>query len=100
VAVTPGTTDRWEALYAARTRGEVGEGIAVILGLLGVPNVISFAGGFPDPATSRRCSGSSLRRAKRRRSNTPRRAGLPVRLLRSPTASKRSRAAVPLTTSS
>jgi 2-aminoadipate transaminase len=50
VAVTPGT-DRWEALYAARTRGEVGEGIAAVLGLLGVPNVISFAGGFPDPAT-------------------------------------------------
>jgi 2-aminoadipate transaminase len=51
VAVTPGTTDRWEALYAARTRGEVGEGIAAVLGLLGVPNVISFAGGFPDPST-------------------------------------------------
>jgi 2-aminoadipate transaminase len=50
VAVTP-ETDRWEALYAARTRGEVGEGIAGVLGLLGVPNVISFAGGFPDPAT-------------------------------------------------
>jgi 2-aminoadipate transaminase len=51
VAVTAGTIDRWEALYAARTRGEVGEGIAAVLGLLGVPNVISFAGGFPDPAT-------------------------------------------------
>jgi 2-aminoadipate transaminase len=50
VAVTPGT-DRWEALYAARTRGEVGEGIAAVLGLLGMPNVISFAGGFPDPVT-------------------------------------------------
>ena len=51
MAVTPGTADRWETLYAARTRGEVGEGIAAVLGLLGVPNVISFAGGFPDPAT-------------------------------------------------
>jgi 2-aminoadipate transaminase len=50
VAVTP-ETDRWEALYAARTRGEVGEGIAAVLGLLGVPDVISFAGGFPDPQT-------------------------------------------------
>jgi 2-aminoadipate transaminase len=50
VAVTPGT-DRWEALYAARTRGEVGEGIAAVLALLGVPDVISFAGGFPDPQT-------------------------------------------------
>jgi 2-aminoadipate transaminase len=38
-------------LYAARTRGDVGEGIAAVLGLLGVPDVISFAGGFPDPQT-------------------------------------------------
>src|SRR6266478_1403923 len=50
MAVTP-ETDRWEALYAARTRGDVGEGIAAVLALLGVPDVISFAGGFPDPAT-------------------------------------------------
>jgi len=50
VAVTP-ETDRWEALYAARTRGDVGEGIAAVLGLLGVPDVISFAGGFPAPET-------------------------------------------------
>ena len=50
MAVTP-EADRWEALYAARTRGDVGEGIAAVLGLLGVPDVISFAGGFPDPAT-------------------------------------------------
>jgi 2-aminoadipate transaminase len=48
--VTP-EADRWEALYAARTRGDVGEGIAAVLGLLGVPDVISFAGGFPDPVT-------------------------------------------------
>jgi 2-aminoadipate transaminase len=44
-------TSRWEALFAARTRGDVGEGIAEILGLLGVPDLISFAGGFPDPLT-------------------------------------------------
>jgi 2-aminoadipate transaminase len=50
VAVTP-ETDRWDALYAARTRGDVGEGIAAVLGLLGMPGVISFAGGFPDPVT-------------------------------------------------
>jgi 2-aminoadipate transaminase len=50
VAVTP-EADRWEALYAARTRGEGGEGIAAVLALLGVPDVISFAGGFPDPQT-------------------------------------------------
>ncbi len=50
MAVTP-EADRWEALYAARTRGEASEGIAAVLGLLGVPDVISFAGGFPDPVT-------------------------------------------------
>ncbi|HEY6605014.1 MAG TPA: hypothetical protein VIZ44_01595, partial [Gaiellaceae bacterium] len=44
-------TSRWEALFAARTRADVGEGIAEILGLLGVPDLISFAGGFPDPLT-------------------------------------------------
>jgi 2-aminoadipate transaminase len=49
VIVTP-QTDRWEALYAARTRGETDEGIAAVLGLLAVPNLVSFAGGFPDPS--------------------------------------------------
>ncbi len=42
---------RWEALAAARTRGEVGDGIASVLALLGRAEVISFAGGFPDPET-------------------------------------------------
>jgi 2-aminoadipate transaminase len=42
---------RWEALAAARTRGEVGDGIASVLALLGRTDVISFAGGFPDPKT-------------------------------------------------
>lgn len=50
MAVTP-DAGRWEALYAARTRGEVGDGIAGVLALLGVADLISFAGGFPDPAT-------------------------------------------------
>jgi 2-aminoadipate transaminase len=49
MSVTPGTS--WEALAAARTRGEVGEGIASVLALLGLPDLISFAGGFPDPET-------------------------------------------------
>jgi len=39
------------SLFAARTRGDVGAGIADILALLGVPDLISFAGGFPDPRT-------------------------------------------------
>jgi 2-aminoadipate transaminase len=50
MAVAPGTR-RWDRLFATRTRGEVGDGIADILALLGRPDVISFAGGFPDPAT-------------------------------------------------
>src|SRR6266508_2583375 len=41
----------WEALFAARAQGEVGEGIAAVLAFLGRPDVISFAGGFPDPRT-------------------------------------------------
>ncbi len=50
MTVTP-ETGRWNALAAARTRGDVGEGIASVLALLGLPDLISFAGGFPDPAT-------------------------------------------------
>ena len=50
MTVSPETA-RWEALAAVRTRGEVGEGIATVLALLGVPDLISFAGGFPDPET-------------------------------------------------
>ena len=50
MTVTP-ETGRWDALVAGRTRGDVDDGIAFVLGLLGVPDLISFAGGFPDPAT-------------------------------------------------
>ena len=50
MTVTP-ETGRWDALAATRTRGDVGEGIASVLALLGMPDVISFAGGFPDPET-------------------------------------------------
>ena len=39
----------WE--FAERTRAGAGDGIAAILGLLGNPDLISFAGGFPDPRT-------------------------------------------------
>lgn len=42
---------RWEALAAGRTRADVGDGIASVLALLGRADVISFAGGFPDPET-------------------------------------------------
>jgi 2-aminoadipate transaminase len=50
VTTTP-EVGRWDALVAARTRGEVGDGIAFVLAFLGVPDLISFAGGFPDPET-------------------------------------------------
>jgi 2-aminoadipate transaminase len=50
VAVTSDSA-RWRALAAERTRGDVGDGIASVLALLGRPDVISFAGGFPDPET-------------------------------------------------
>jgi 2-aminoadipate transaminase len=50
VTVTP-ETGQWEALAATRTRGDVGDGIASVLALLGIPDLISFAGGFPDPQT-------------------------------------------------
>ena len=50
MSVTP-ETRRWDALAAARTKGDVGDGIASVLALLGKPEVISFAGGFPDPET-------------------------------------------------
>jgi 2-aminoadipate transaminase len=39
----------WE--FAERTRAGAGDGIAAILGLLARPDLISFAGGFPDPRT-------------------------------------------------
>jgi 2-aminoadipate transaminase len=50
----------WEALFAARTRGEIDDGIASILAFLGVPDLISFAGGFPDPLTFPRERASTL----------------------------------------
>ena len=50
MAVTP-ELRTWEQLFAERTRGDVGEGIAFVLGFLGRTDLISFAGGFPDPLT-------------------------------------------------
>src|SRR3954454_20413825 len=45
------TTPQWESLFASRTRADMGDGIAQVLAFLGVPGLISFAGGFPDPLT-------------------------------------------------
>src|SRR4029450_10350306 len=53
-------TGRWDALFAARTRGDVGEGIAFVLGFPGRPDLISFAGGFPDPLTFPREQAAAL----------------------------------------
>ena len=53
-------TPRWDRLFAERTRGDVGEGIAAVLAFLGRPDLISFAGGFPDPLTFPRERASSL----------------------------------------
>ncbi len=50
VAVEPDVR-RWDALFAARTRGGAGEGLLEILSLAAAEDVISFTGGFPDPAT-------------------------------------------------
>lgn len=50
MAVTP-AAGRFEHLFAARTRAGAGDGIAAILGVLASPELISFAGGFPDPST-------------------------------------------------
>ncbi|HEV8250708.1 MAG TPA: PLP-dependent aminotransferase family protein [Gaiellaceae bacterium] len=42
---------RWEALFAGRTRVGHGDALAAVLGLANVTDIVSFAGGFPDPAT-------------------------------------------------
>jgi 2-aminoadipate transaminase len=42
---------RWEAAFAERTRVDVGGGLAAILALANVTDIISFSGGFPDPKT-------------------------------------------------
>jgi 2-aminoadipate transaminase len=59
MAVTP-VAREWEELFAARTRGGVGEAIADILALLAIPGLISFAGGFPDPRTFPRARAAEL----------------------------------------
>jgi 2-aminoadipate transaminase len=59
MAVTPEARG-WERLFAARTRGDVGGGIAEVLSFLGMPGVISFAGGFPDPLTFPRGRAAAL----------------------------------------
>jgi 2-aminoadipate transaminase len=54
------TRDTARFSFAERTRGDVGEGIASVLALLGRADLISFAGGFPDPQTFPRERAASL----------------------------------------
>ena len=42
---------RREVEPAARAGGAAGDGIASVLAFLGMPDIVSFAGGFPDPET-------------------------------------------------
>jgi len=42
---------RWDNLFATRTEGDVGGGLVSILALSTATGIISFSGGFPDPAT-------------------------------------------------
>src|SRR5919204_5485077 len=53
-------TGRWDRLFASRTRGDVGEGIAFVLSSLERPDVISFVGGLPDPVTFPRARAAAL----------------------------------------
>ena len=57
---TAADVGRWDALLAARARSDVGDGIASVLAFLGQPDVISFAGGFPDPETFPRARVTTL----------------------------------------
>lgn len=49
--VTVQGLERWEGLFASRTRCDVGADLAWIMALTNTPGLITFAGGFPDPAT-------------------------------------------------
>jgi 2-aminoadipate transaminase len=48
---TTSAPGRWDVAAAARARGDVGDGIASVLAFLEMPDIVSFAGGFPDPET-------------------------------------------------
>ena len=41
----------WSSSFAARTKTDVGGALAAILDLANATDLISFSGGFPDPAT-------------------------------------------------
>ena len=49
VAIQDEETSRWRELYARRLPGMQNDALATLLGLAGRHDVISFAGGLPDP---------------------------------------------------
>ena len=49
--LTTPTLGRRQVDPSARALGAAGDGIASVLAFLGMPDIVSFAGGFPDPAT-------------------------------------------------
>jgi 2-aminoadipate transaminase len=53
VAIQDEEAGRWRELYARRVPGMQNDALATLLGLAGRHDVISFAGGLPDPATFR-----------------------------------------------
>jgi 2-aminoadipate transaminase len=53
---------RWQDLFAARTRNDVGDGITAIMALANASGIISFGGGFPDPETFPREAAADLMR--------------------------------------
>ncbi len=49
--LTAPALERGQVEPARRAQGAVGDGIASVLAFLGMPDIVSFAGGFPDPET-------------------------------------------------
>jgi 2-aminoadipate transaminase len=49
--LTTPALERGQVEPARRAQGAVGDGIASVLAFLGMPDIVSFAGGFPDPKT-------------------------------------------------
>jgi 2-aminoadipate transaminase len=49
--LTTPALERGQVEPARRAQGAVGDGIASVLAFLGMPDIVSFAGGFPDPET-------------------------------------------------
>jgi len=45
------TRNRWDEVFARRTKANAAEGLTSILALANSTDLISFAGGFPDPST-------------------------------------------------